>query len=84
VHSIPQLEIAQREIRIGDMKIESVPFRLIEPIVLFDLGVEPFERLEVQPLVGIVKRLTEIQILQFLGLPWTCRQTGDRQEPEHP
>ena len=47
------------------MYVERIEFRLINLIVLPDLGIEPFQRLEVLPLMRVVKSLAKIEVVQF-------------------
>ena len=64
------------------MKIKCVELWLVEGIVLFYLGIEPFQRLEKKPLVRFVQRLAEVKILQLITASWARRQTGSQQEPD--
>ncbi len=82
VHPVAKLEIAQGELRVIDVIIECVELGLVEVIVLLDLGVEPLERIEELSLVRVIQRLAEVQILQFVTMTWTRRQTGEQQEPD--
>nr|NIV50136.1 hypothetical protein [Gammaproteobacteria bacterium] len=59
VHAVTQLEIAERETGIVDVRVKRVELGLVDRGVLLDLGVEPLERLEVQALVGVIQRLAE-------------------------
>ena len=65
------------------MVIESVEFRLVNFIVLFDFGIETIERFEVKALVRIVERLAEIEILQLITLTRTGCQTGNQRKTDH-
>ena len=50
------------------MYVERIEFRLINLIVLPDLGIEPLQRLEVLPLMRVVKSLAKIEVVQFFRL----------------
>jgi hypothetical protein len=63
--------------------VERVEFGFVDPVVLFDLGIEPFERFEIQALMRVIQRLAEIQIFQLLAVTWTRCQTSNQQESEH-
>jgi len=83
MHAIAQLEIAQGKIGSVDMVIKSIELRFVEPVMLFYFGVESLERLEIEPLVRVIERLTEVEVLQFLRMNGARGQSGDQQESEH-
>ena len=83
MHAIAQLEIAERKIGVVDVAVKRVEFGLVDAAVLLDLAVQPLERLEVQSLVGVIQRLTEVQVLQLVTVTRACRQGGGQQQTEH-
>jgi hypothetical protein len=56
---------------LSEVVIERIEFRLIEPIVLTQFGVQALERLEVMTLPGVIQRLTKVEILDRI-----CRSIG--------
>ena len=66
MHPIAQLEVTQRKARIVNVVIKSVELWFVEPVMLFYFGVESLERLKIEPLVRVIKRLTEVKVFQFL------------------
>jgi len=67
VHAVVELEVADREVRVIDVMVEGVQLGLVDRAVLGDLDIEAFERLEVALLVGVVERLSEVEILEVAG-----------------
>ena len=65
VHPIVELEVADGELRVIDVMVERVQLGFVDPVVLGDLGIEAFQRLEVVLLVRVVERLSEVEILQL-------------------
>ncbi len=65
VHTIAKLEIAKRELGIIEMYIQTVELGLVNRHVLAHLAVQPLERLEVVSLVGLIQRLTKVEVIQI-------------------
>jgi hypothetical protein len=63
MHPVTEFEIAERKLSVIDMVIKCVEFRLVELIVLPDLGIKSFQCFEEVPLVRIIQRFTKVQIL---------------------
>ncbi len=82
MHPVTQLEVAERKLRVDHVIVQRIEFRLVEAGVLVDFGVEALQRLEVVPLVRVIERLAEVEILQLFAITWTRCQTGDQQEPD--
>ncbi len=82
MHPVTQLEVAERKLRVDHVIVQRIEFRLVEAGVLVDFGVEALQRLEVVPLVRVIERLAEVEILQLFAISWTRCQTGDQQEPD--
>ena len=64
VHAVVELEVADRKFRLLDVIVERIELRLVDAAVLGELGVEPLQRLEVVALIGVIERLSEIEVLQ--------------------
>ena len=65
VHAVLELEVADRELGLVDVMVERVEVRLVDPVMLRDLGVEALERLEVVTLMGVEERLPEVRVAQL-------------------
>ena len=65
VHPIVEFEVSDRKLGRRDERIERVELRLIEPVVLRELCIEPRQCLEVEALVCVVQRLGKIQIARL-------------------
>ena len=61
MHAIVQLEVADRELGLAQVAVQRIELRLVEAVMLAELGIEPLERFEVVPLMRVVQRLAEIQ-----------------------
>ena len=66
VHPVSEFEIAKRKFGVVDVIVKCVEFWLVELVVLPDLGIKPLQRAEEVPLVGVIQRLPEVQILQLV------------------
>ncbi len=66
VHAVVEFEIADREFRRVDQRIQRVEARFVEAVVLREFGIEPRKRIEVQTLLRVVDRLGEIQVARTL------------------
>jgi hypothetical protein len=54
VHSVPKLEVTERELRVVKVDVQRVEFRFIDRDVLANLRIEPFECGEEVALVGMI------------------------------
>ncbi len=80
VHAVGQFEISDGELGLTDVAVEGVELRLIEAVVLRQLGVEPGNGLEPLPLIGVVQGLAEIEVLQFSRRLGTGRRGRCREQ----
>ncbi len=62
VHAVVELEVADREFGIVDVVVQRIELRLVQTMVLGELGVEALQSLEVLSLVGVIERLAEIEV----------------------
>jgi len=84
VHSVVELEVADREFGVAQVIVERVELRLVERAMLGELGVEPLERVEEMALSRVVQRFAEVEVVQRLVVrPPACRsgqrRSGDAQ-----
>jgi hypothetical protein len=63
VHAIVELEVAYRKFGVVDVIVKRIELGLVQNVVLGELGVEPLECIEILSLVGVIERLTEIEVL---------------------
>jgi hypothetical protein len=56
VHAVVELEVANVELRVANVENGVVEARFVEAVVLAELRVEPRQRVEELPLVGMVER----------------------------
>jgi hypothetical protein len=54
--------------------VQRVEARLVEPAVLREFRVQPLQCVEILALIGVKKRLTEVEILQTIGQAWAGRE----------
>jgi hypothetical protein len=64
MHSIVELEITDGELGLADVVMQGVKLRLVQAVVLSQLGVQSRDGIEVLALIGIVEGLAEIEIPQ--------------------
>jgi hypothetical protein len=64
VHAVVELEVADREFGVVDVKMKRVESGLVEAVVHGELGVEPLDGIEKLSLVGVIERLAEIEVPQ--------------------
>ncbi len=83
VHPVTQLEVADRELRLVDVMVQRVERRLVQAVVLRELGVEPFQRIEVASLIRVVERFPEIQIPETVVRRPGRRHGRDMKRREH-
>ena len=62
VHAVIELEVADREFGVVDVKMKRVECGLVESVIHGELGVEPLECIEILSLVGVIERLAEIEV----------------------
>jgi hypothetical protein len=75
MHAVVELEVADVELGGADVVVQRVELRLVEPMVLAELGVEALQRVEVVTLIGVEQRLSEIEIAQ---VTLRCRRIRPR------
>jgi hypothetical protein len=63
VHAVAELEVADREFGVVDVKVKRVESGLVESVIHGELGVEPLDRIEELSLVGVIKRLAEKEVV---------------------
>ena len=63
------------------MRVECVELRFIDFVMLPDFSIKALQCLEEQSLVGIIKCLAEVQVLQFGAATGTRCQAGNQQQP---
>ena len=73
VHPVCQFEITHSKLGMVDVVIKGIQFGFIDTMVLCQLGVESGDGIEPVLLKGVVKRLSEIKILQHLRSRCTGR-----------
>jgi hypothetical protein len=71
VHAVVELEVADRELGVVDVKMKRVECGLVESVVHGELGIEPLECIEILSLVSVIKRLAEIEVFQVTARGWT-------------
>ena len=71
VHAVVELEIADREFGVVDVKVKRIKFGLVQTVVLGKFSVKPLDCLEILSLVGVIDRLTEKEVLQLVTQGWT-------------
>ncbi len=64
------------------MRIETVELGLVEFRVLRNLGIEALQGLEIEPLVGVVERFTEIQIVELVAMRRSRNQRCSEQQAD--
>src|SRR5437762_7083915 len=62
MHSVVQLEVADRELGLADVIVEGIACGLIDTPMLCQLGVEPCDRIEVLAEIRVIQRLAEVEI----------------------
>ena len=82
VHAVVELEVADREFRFADVKVQRIALRLVDAAVQGELRIEPLQRLEVVPLVRVIERLAEIQVVQILARARTRGERTRQPEPD--
>ena len=65
MHPVPQFEIAERKFGVINMEYSVSSSGSSRLVMLPDFAVEPLQRLEEVPLVSVIERLAEVQILQL-------------------
>ena len=74
VHPVGQLKIAHGKIGIVDLKVQRIESRVIQSVELPQLSIQPCDRIEVLTLLGVVERLTKIEILRsYMRWIITCK-----------
>ena len=63
VHAVVELEIADREFGLADVAVKSIESGLVQPMVLFEFGIEPLDCFEKLALVGAIERFVEKEIV---------------------
>src|SRR5690348_11426474 len=64
VHAVVELKVADREFGIVDVIVKRIEFGFVQNVVLGEFAVEPLECVEILPLVSVIERLAEIEVLQ--------------------
>jgi hypothetical protein len=74
MHPVVPFAVTDREFRPVDVVVQRVEARLVEPAVLREFRVQPLQCVEILALIGVKKRLTEVEILQTIGQAWAGRE----------
>jgi hypothetical protein len=82
MHPIVELEIADVELSLTYVVMQGIESRLIDRVVLSQLGVEPRYGVKVPTLVRVIESLPEIWIPQ--GIARMCTGSEGRAEDEQP
>ena len=80
VHAVVELEVADRELGAVDVVMQRAERRLVEPVMLRELGVESHERVEELALVGREQRLAEVEIPDLGARGGAGRERGSNGE----
>src|SRR5262245_11805178 len=70
VHAIVEFEVAYREFSVVDVIVQRIEVWLVETPVHSKLGIEALKGIEKLSLVGVIKRLSEKQVLQVAAHHW--------------
>jgi hypothetical protein len=83
MHAVVEFEIADGKLRVIDVIIQRIEERLVHAVMLRQLGVEPFKRIEVEPLLGIEDCFAKVEILQLRLRILRQRGCGKREARKH-
>ena len=82
VHAVVELEVADRELGAVDVKVQRIECRLVETVVLGQLGIQPLQGIEVLSLIGVIERLAEVEVPQVGTRRRTDPQSQGQSEAE--
>ena len=64
MHAVTELEVTDGKVRLPDVILKRIELRLIDAVVLSELGVETLEGIEILSLIRLIERLAEIEVME--------------------